>query len=87
MNLVMREVLPTDCSPRNTSLNLRSGLPKSPEVDMVAEEGGVGGLDALDDVRDGDEGGREHSLLTLFSADVSSKLPDRQIRSKKGKNY
>ncbi len=34
MNLVMSEVLPTDCSPRNTSLNFRSGLPKSPEVDI-----------------------------------------------------
>merc|ERR1719422_2922044 len=32
----MSEVLPTDCSPRNTSLNFLSGLPKSPEVDMVA---------------------------------------------------
>merc|ERR1712117_349487 len=32
----MSDVLPTDCSPRNTSLNFLSGLPKSPEVDMVA---------------------------------------------------
>merc|ERR1719458_1547928 len=31
----MRDVLPTDCSPRNTSLNFLSGLPKSPEVDML----------------------------------------------------
>merc|ERR1719264_1911096 len=31
----MSEVFPTDCSPRNTSLNFLSGLPKSPEVDMV----------------------------------------------------
>merc|ERR1719229_813316 len=31
----MSDVLPTDCSPRNTSLNFLSGLPKSPEVDMV----------------------------------------------------
>merc|ERR1719507_229623 len=31
----MSDVLPTDCSPRNTSLNFLSGLPKSPEVDML----------------------------------------------------
>ncbi len=35
MNLVMSEVLPTDCSPRKTNLNFLSGFPKSPEVDMV----------------------------------------------------
>merc|ERR1712038_1078282 len=34
----MSDVLPTDCSPRNTSLNFLSGLPKSPEVDMVVTE-------------------------------------------------
>ena len=35
MNRVINDVLPTDCSPRNTNLNFRSGLPKSPEVDML----------------------------------------------------
>ena len=46
MKRVMSEVFPTDCSPRNTSLNFLSGLPKSPEVDMVtfahAPEASVG---------------------------------------------
>ena len=36
-NLVIREVLPTDCSPRKTSLNFLSGLPKS-EVIMLNYE-------------------------------------------------
>ncbi len=40
MNLVMSEVLPTDCSPRKTSLNFLSGLPKSPDVDISKESGG-----------------------------------------------
>ena len=35
MKRVMSDVFPTDCSPRNTNLNFRSGLPKSPDVDMV----------------------------------------------------
>ena len=35
MNLVIREVFPTLCSPRNTSLNFRKGFPKSPDVDMM----------------------------------------------------
>ena len=43
MNLVMSEVLPTLCSPKNTSLNFRSGLPKSPEVDIVSGVGRMGG--------------------------------------------
>ena len=42
MNLVMSEVLPTDCSPRKTSLNFRRGLPKSPEEDMVNQIVGLG---------------------------------------------
>ena len=35
INLVIREVLPTLCSPRNTSLNFLKGFPKSPDVAMV----------------------------------------------------
>ena len=35
MNLVMSEVFPTLCSPKNTSLNFLRGLPKSPEADMI----------------------------------------------------
>merc|ERR1719427_1108326 len=35
----MSEVLPTDCSPRNTNLNLRRGLPKSePDILLVLVE-------------------------------------------------
>ena len=34
INLVIREVFPTLCSPRKTNLNFLRGLPKSPEVDM-----------------------------------------------------
>merc|ERR1719193_1012939 len=43
----MREVFPTLCSPKNTSLNLRSGFPNSLEFDMIelaqCECGGGGG--------------------------------------------
>ena len=35
MNRVMREVFPTLCSPRKTSLNLRRGFPNSLEFDMI----------------------------------------------------
>ena len=36
INRVIKEVLPTLCSPRKTSLNFLRGLPKSPDVDMFA---------------------------------------------------
>lgn len=35
--LVISDVLPTDCSPRNTNLNFRSGLPKSFAVILFVE--------------------------------------------------
>uniref|UniRef100_A0A2M4DIP8 Putative secreted protein n=1 Tax=Anopheles darlingi TaxID=43151 RepID=A0A2M4DIP8_ANODA len=35
INLVISDVLPTLCSPRKTSLNFRSGFPKSPDDDIV----------------------------------------------------
>jgi hypothetical protein len=38
MKRVMREVLPTDCSPRKTSLNFLSGLlNESPDVAIITE--------------------------------------------------
>lgn len=38
MNLVIKDVFPTLCSPRNTSLNFLSGFPKSPPADMMEPE-------------------------------------------------
>ncbi len=39
MNLVMRDVLPTDCSPRKTSLNFLSGLLKeSPDPAAIFDQ-------------------------------------------------
>lgn len=39
INLVIRDVFPTLCSPRKTSLNFLSGFPKSPPADMMLGEG------------------------------------------------
>lgn len=38
MNLVIKDVLPRLCSPRNTSLNFLRGFPKSPPADMMEPE-------------------------------------------------
>ena len=35
MKRVIKDVFPTDCSPKNTNLNFRRGLPKSPDVDIL----------------------------------------------------
>jgi hypothetical protein len=43
MNRVISEVLPTDCSPRKTSLNLRSGFEKVESAMVRGRKGGEGG--------------------------------------------